>query len=89
MPKLAINPKMIYGQVTIGTGSVLVKFRPYGFYVRNGVKRMRDYGRTLKNGKGMSVYEAMNWRLEEARESLNRELLRGIYGKSNVQNSKG
>jgi len=65
-----INPKMIYGRVTIKACPLLLAIKPYGVYTRNGVKRMKDYGRTLKNGKGMNIYDAWGWQLEEANKRL-------------------
>ncbi len=54
MDSMRIEPKEYCAGFSISR-DLLDRPGPYGFYTRNGVRRFRNYGRDLKNGKGMTL----------------------------------
>ena len=70
--KNIIHPKQIYGTFKIPVCALLEKIRHYGIYKRNGKEWIRDYGRNLKNNKGLNIYDVMKWRLDTEKKRLNR-----------------
>lgn len=44
--------------------------KKYGVVVRNGKKFIKDYNRELKNGKGMSFFDAFKFRVAQDYEEL-------------------
>lgn len=74
-----IHSEYIYGKITLPRCQILEEFRPYGTYVRNGVERIRNYNRTLKNGRGMNCYELLGWQIDNQKKHMSRLLLQDVF----------
>jgi len=60
--------------IPISYNSIAYKYKPYGFYVKNGIKRVRNYRHHLKNGKGLSLTDIFAWQIKETKKRLNIEM---------------
>ena len=44
--------------------------KQYGFYKKGGEERFRNYHRELKNGKGVSLVEIIQWRVKKMERQM-------------------
>lgn len=70
--------KILSNSVSIKRDPIMEAYRPYGIYILNGIKRIRNYKRTLKNGKGMNFTELLQWRIEAAKREMAKILYQGV-----------